>query len=96
MSGTAELALALATARRSLESGALPDLERLADRLGTLLAEAGRAGRGLELAPLIGLLDEVARLGEALARECGTCSAELARGNASARAMAAYHNRARS
>lgn len=96
MSAAEELAAALATARRSLAGGTIPDIEGLADRLATLLAEAGRSGRSQELVPLIGLLDEVARLGEALVRECSACRTELARGDASARAMAAYHNRARS
>ncbi|MEZ5905167.1 MAG: hypothetical protein R3C69_08740 [Geminicoccaceae bacterium] len=68
-----------------------------------------RAGRACEVASrrggperasqdrtaLIGLLDEVARLGEALSRECSACRTELARGDASARATAAYHSRSR-
>lgn len=96
MSAVAELAQALDAARRALESGSLPDLEPLAHRLATLLASAGRDDRRRELAPLIGLLDEATRLGEALAQKCRACSAELARGEANARAAAAYRNRARS
>ncbi|HRY26215.1 MAG: hypothetical protein H6852_17425 [Geminicoccaceae bacterium] len=96
MSAATELTTALAAARRSLAGGGLPDIEGLAGRLASLLAEAGRSGRSRDLVALIGLLDEVARLGEALSRECSACRAELARGDASARATAAYHNRARS
>lgn len=95
MSAAAELTAALATARRSLAGGAVPDIEGLAGRLASLLAEAGRSGRSQDLMALIGLLDEVARLGEALSRECDACRTELARGDASAKATAAYHNRAR-
>lgn len=96
MSAAAELTAALATARRSLAGGAVPDVEGLAGRLAALLAEAGRGGRSADMVALIGLLDEVARLGEALTRERDACRTELARGEASARATTAYHNRARS
>lgn len=96
MSAAAELTAALATARRSLAGGAVPDIEGLGGRLAALLAEAARSGRSADMAALIGLLDEVARLGEALSRERDACRIELARGDASARATAAYHNRARS
>ncbi len=96
MSAIAELAAALDAARRALEGGGLPDLEGLAHRLTSLLAAAGQGDRRQELAPLVGLLDETTRLAEALARECRACSAELARGEASARATAAYRNRIRS
>ncbi|MEZ5863406.1 MAG: hypothetical protein R3D25_04780 [Geminicoccaceae bacterium] len=61
----------------------------------SLLDEAGRSGRSQDRTALIGLLDEVARLGEALSRECSACRTELARGDASARATAAYHSRSR-
>ncbi len=96
MSAAAELTAALAAARRSLAGGAVPDIEGLAGRLTALLAEAGRGGRNQDMVAMIDLLDEVARLGEALSRERDACRAELARGDASARATAAYHNRARS
>lgn len=95
MSTVADLTVALAAARRSLAAGGLPDLDGLADRLRILLEQTGGDAPDRELPPLVGLLDEVGRLGEALASECRNCRAELARGEASARAMAAYHNRAR-
>ena len=88
-----DLATAIATARRAIAAGGQPDLEPLVERLRALL-DAIDAAPGTErhhvLPQLMGLAEEIEALGGTIAAECRRCSEELAKGEASARAAAAY------
>ena len=88
-----ELATAVAMARDSIGCGGTADLEALAQRLGELLgviATAPGAEPELHRRELLALADEIEALGEVIGDEQHRCSDELARGGASARAVAAY------
>lgn len=92
------LATAVAVARKAIGRGGTADLEVLAERLAALMDAVAAATvdqrQGL-LARLLGLAEEIEALGGLIGEECQLCSEQLARGEASARAAAAYSNRAR-
>ena len=88
-----ELATAIATARQTIARGGHADLDALVERLRALLDGLGavpRADRQLLLPQLMGLAEEIDALGGTIAAECRRCSEELAKGEVSARATAAY------
>lgn len=88
-----ELATAIAAARLTVAGGGPADLEPLVDRLALLIEAVDgipRAERADLLPQLLGLAEEIEALGDTIAAECRRCSAELAKGEVSARAAAAY------
>ena len=88
-----ELATAIATARQTIARGGHADLDFLVERLAALLDVLGavpRAEQQLLLPQLMGLAEEIDALGGTIAAECRRCSEELAKGEVSARAIAAY------
>ena len=89
----AALATAIAGARQAIAGGGEADLEPLVERLAGLIdaIDAVPSGERLQLLPqLLGLAEEIEALGGTIAAECRRCSEELAKGEASARAAAAY------
>lgn len=92
------LATAVIVARRAIGRGGTADLEVLAERLAVLLDAFARGAvdqRRGDLARLLGLAEEIEALGGLISDESRRCSEQLARGEASARAAAAYSTRAR-
>lgn len=92
------LATAVAVARNAIGRGGTADLDVLAERLAALMdavASASLEQRQGLLARLLGLAEEIEALGGLVGEECRRCSEQLARGEASARAVAAYSTRAR-
>ena len=88
-----ELATAIAIARQAIARGGHADLDALVLRLRALLDGLGvvpRADQQLLLPQLMGLAEEIDALGGTIAAECRRCSEELAKGEVSARAVAAY------
>lgn len=95
----ADLATGLAAARLRVDQGLSVELEPLARRLAALLAlpgDGGGAAPSPRPAQLLGLLDELATLAHSIADERDRCSLELNRSSTRTRAVAAYHDRARS
>ncbi len=88
-----ELATAIAIARDAIGRGGTADLEALVERLGELLDGIARAPGGEAAAhrrQLLGLAEELEALASLVGLERQRCSEALARGGASARAVAAY------
>jgi len=88
-----DLATAVATARQTIAAGGKADLEPLVERLCQLLdgLDAVPGAERQHLLPLLlGLAEEIEALGGTIAAECRRCSEELAKGEVSARAVAAY------
>ncbi len=88
-----ELVTAVAIARATIEHGGNPDLEALVERLRQLLDEIGAvpAAEQRALLPrLMGLAEEIEALGGTIDAERRRCREALAKGGASARAIAAY------
>ncbi len=88
-----ELATAIAVARQSIARGGHADLDALVERLKQLLDGLGAVSSADQqrlLPQLIGLAEEIDALGGTIADECRRCSEELAKGEVSARAVAAY------
>ena len=88
-----ELATAIAIARQTIAQGGHADIGALVERLRLLLGGLGtvpRADQQLLLPQLMGLAEEIDALGGTIAAECRRCSEELAKGEVSARAVAAY------
>ena len=88
----AELATAVAVAREAIGRGAAADVGSMAQRLSALLdtmvvapgePEVQRTG-------LLGLAEEIEAMASTIAKEGHRCRDELSRGDASARAVAAY------
>ena len=94
----AALATAVSDARHVIGRGGTADLAGLAERLAVLLdglATGAVDQRHAELTRLLVLAEEIEALGGLISEESGRCSEQLARGQASARAAAAYSTRAR-
>lgn len=88
-----ELATAVAIARVTIARGGTADLQALAQRLDELLAvivATPAVDARTHVAQLLGLAEEIEALGGAIGEACRRCTDELARGGASARAVAAY------
>ena len=88
-----ELATAVAIARETIGRGGIADLRALAHRLGDLpdvMAAAPGAEPETHRPALLALAEEIEALGGVVGDECRRCSDALARGGASARAVAAY------
>ena len=89
----AELATAVAVARGAIGRGGTADLGAMAHRL-TALLEGVAAASGAEpevlRQDLLGLAEEIEALSCTIGEEGRRCREELSRGDASARAAAAY------
>jgi hypothetical protein len=89
----AELATAVAAARGAIGRGGTADLGAMAHRLAALLdtmVVAPGAEPELLRQELLGLAEEIETLGYTIGEEADRCREELSRGDASARAVAAY------
>jgi hypothetical protein len=88
-----ELATAVAIAGRAIAGGGHADLDALTERLRELLdaiAARPRAEQQELLPQLLALAEEIDELGGVVAAERKRCSDDLAKGEASARVIAAY------
>lgn len=88
-----ELSTAVAIARQSIAQGGHADLEPLVERLAALLdglEAVGRPERRDLLPQLVGLAEEIEELGVTIDAECRRCREALAKGEVSARVVAAY------
>jgi hypothetical protein len=89
----ADLATAVAVAREAIGRGGTADLGSMAHRLAALLdaaVVAPGAEPEVQRLGLLGLAEEIEALGCTIAEEGRRCRDELSRGDASARAVAAY------